>query len=51
MKEIRETILGSDDELIQLKYLIPETIKSPYPILLIHGFKGFMDWGHFPYAM
>ena len=51
MKEIRETILGSDDEQIQLKYLIPETIKSPYPILLIHGFKGFMDWGHFPYAM
>lgn len=50
MREERFIIDGSDGEAIQLKYLIPEKIKHPHPILIAHGFKGFMDWGHFPYV-
>lgn len=42
------TIPGSDGEDIQLKYLIPENILYPHPVVIGHGFKGFMDWGHFP---
>ncbi|MCO5248082.1 MAG: alpha/beta hydrolase [Chitinophagales bacterium] len=50
MKELEKIITGSDGEKILMKYFIPENISSPHPIVLIHGFKGFMDWGHFPYV-
>lgn len=42
------TISGSDGEDIVLKYLIPDLLKSTQPVVIAHGFKGFMDWGHFP---
>lgn len=42
------TIVGSNGEEILLKYLIPELLKSTHPVVIMHGFKGFMGWGHFP---
>lgn len=42
------TIAGSGGEEILIKYLIPKTLKSAIPVVIMHGFKGFMDWGHFP---
>lgn len=48
MKTHKLEIPGSDGENIQLKYLIPDQIISPSPVVISHGFKGFMDWGHFP---
>jgi pimeloyl-ACP methyl ester carboxylesterase len=42
------TISGSGGEQILIKYLLPETLKSTIPVVIMHGFKGFMDWGHFP---
>lgn len=48
MKNYLLTIPGSDGEEIQLKYLIPEKLLFPQPVIISHGFKGFMDWGHFP---
>lgn len=42
------TISGSGGEEILIKYLIPETLSSNIPVIIMHGFKGFMDWGHFP---
>ena len=46
----RFQILGSDGEEIQMQYLIPMEIKFPFPTIIVHGFKGFMDWGHFPWV-
>ncbi len=48
MKIHQLEIPGSDGERIQLKYLIPDAIISDTPVIVSHGFKGFMDWGHFP---
>ena len=48
--EHRFTIEGSDDRPVQMKYLLPDQITGPFPVIISHGFKGFMDWGHFPYA-
>lgn len=48
MKIHRLEIPGSDGERIQLKYLIPDKIVYESPVVISHGFKGFMDWGHFP---
>lgn len=42
------TIPGSDGANIVIKYLIPDQLKSIHPVVIAHGFKGFMDWGHFP---
>lgn len=41
-------IQGADNEVIVGKYFIPKVLKSPFPVIIAHGFKGFMDWGHFP---
>lgn len=48
MKTLVQSISGSDDADIVFKYFIPEQILYPHPVLIAHGFKGFMDWGHFP---
>lgn len=50
MKEQSLVIAGSNGEDIQMKYLIPDQVLYTSPILILHGFKGFMDWGHFPYV-
>ncbi|MCO5234093.1 MAG: alpha/beta hydrolase [Chitinophagales bacterium] len=42
------TIDGSEGELIPVKYFIPPHLISTNPVIIAHGFKGFMDWGHFP---
>ncbi|HUH75518.1 MAG TPA: alpha/beta hydrolase [Chitinophagales bacterium] len=41
-------IKGSGGEKILIKYLIPDALKSTTPVVIMHGFKGFMNWGHFP---
>lgn len=43
-----QTIQGFQGESILLKYFLPETILYKRPVVIVHGFKGFMDWGHFP---
>ncbi len=50
MKIEKQVIPGSDQKPILIKYYIPEKTVFSSPILIVHGFKGFMDWGHFPYV-
>jgi dienelactone hydrolase len=40
-------ILGSNDRPMPLDIHLPENGKAPV-VIMVHGFKGFKDWGHFP---
>lgn len=40
-------ISGSNDRPIPLNLHLPEQEKAPL-VIMVHGFKGFKDWGHFP---
>ena len=40
-------ISGSNDRPIPLDLHLPEQEKAPL-VIMVHGFKGFKDWGHFP---
>jgi uncharacterized protein len=42
------TIEGSAGRPILLKCSIPKTVAHHGIVIMVHGFKGFMDWGHFP---
>jgi uncharacterized protein len=41
-------IEGSAGKPILLKCSVPDTIAHEGVLIMVHGFKGFMDWGHFP---
>jgi pimeloyl-ACP methyl ester carboxylesterase len=41
-------IEGSSGKPILLKCSVPDTIVHEGVLVMVHGFKGFMDWGHFP---
>ena len=36
---------GCNDRKISIDYRFKETNKSLIPIIYVHGFKGFKDWG------
>lgn len=40
-------ISGSNDRPMPLDLHLPEQKKAPL-VIMVHGFKGFKDWGHFP---
>lgn len=44
------TLNGQDDEQIRITAFGTENIKDGNCIILVHGFKGFKDWGYGPYA-
>lgn len=41
-------IEGSDARHILLRCSLPAAITHQGVLVMVHGFKGFMDWGHFP---
>lgn len=44
---IHAMIAGSNDRPMALDLHVPEQKKAPL-VIMVHGFKGFKDWGHFP---
>ena len=44
------SIKNNNNELINISFFINHTFNTPQPLLIFaHGFKGFKDWGGFPY--
>jgi uncharacterized protein len=41
-------IEGSNGKPILARFSLPKELKSSGIVIMVHGFKGFMDWGHFP---
>ncbi|MFT4525089.1 MAG: pimeloyl-ACP methyl ester carboxylesterase [Bacteroidia bacterium] len=44
---ISAVISGSNDRKMPLDLHLPEEKNAPL-VIMVHGFKGFKDWGHFP---
>jgi pimeloyl-ACP methyl ester carboxylesterase len=42
---------GFSEKPISLSLLLPENPSYHIPLIFVHGFKGFKDWGHFPLVM
>lgn len=41
-------VVGSEGKPMLVRILMPENYQGKILVVMLHGFKGFMDWGHFP---